>query len=201
MNHNLRDLFAVSIAGAFLTLSGGAKAATSLVGPAYSATINVNQLSSGVSTIDLSGLFETDFVLANSNGTQTFTSNGTINLTGPGGISFSQAVVDTGYLPVGSGYVQARHSTAFDFLISLTTAQQALFLGNGATPVTVSLTNYSTTGPTSSTAFYAWSVQNLNAVAPVPEPGEWLLMLCGLGLIGFIATRRKNETLDMPMAA
>ncbi len=31
------------------------------------------------------------------------------------------------------------------------------------------------------------------AVAPVPEPGEWLLMLSGLALIGFIATRRKNE--------
>jgi hypothetical protein len=27
---------------------------------------------------------------------------------------------------------------------------------------------------------------------PLPEPGEYLLMLCGLGLIGFIATKRRN---------
>lgn len=29
-------------------------------------------------------------------------------------------------------------------------------------------------------------------VAAIPEPGEWLLMLSGLCLVGFIATRRKN---------
>jgi hypothetical protein len=32
------------------------------------------------------------------------------------------------------------------------------------------------------------------AVAPVPEPGEWLLMLSGLALVGFIASRRKNSS-------
>jgi hypothetical protein len=30
------------------------------------------------------------------------------------------------------------------------------------------------------------------AVAAVPEPSEWLLMLSGFGLVGFIASRRKN---------
>ena len=39
------------------------------------------------------------------------------------------------------------------------------------------------------------------SVAAVPEPGEWLLMLCGLGLIGFIANRRKYDSSNMLMAA
>jgi hypothetical protein len=30
------------------------------------------------------------------------------------------------------------------------------------------------------------------AVNPVPEPGEYLLMLCGLVLLGFLATKRKE---------
>lgn len=38
----------------------------------------------------------------------------------------------------------------------------------------------------------------LNAV---PEPSTYAMLLAGLGLIGFIATRRKNGSSDMPMAA
>jgi uncharacterized membrane protein len=44
-------------------------------------------------------------------------------------------------------------------------------------------------------------VLNLNTVAAVPEPSEWLLMLCGFGLIGFIVTRRENGSSDLMMAA
>ena len=44
------------------------------------------------------------------------------------------------------------------------------------------------------------SYAGVGAVAAVPEPGEWLLMLSGLALIGFIATRRRNNEGSMTFA-
>jgi hypothetical protein len=37
--------------------------------------------------------------------------------------------------------------------------------------------------------------------APVPEPSTYAMMLAGLGLIGFIAYRRKSNSSNMLMAA
>jgi hypothetical protein len=47
-----------------------------------------------------------------------------------------------------------------------------------------------------------WYVTNVSvAVAAVPEPETYAMLLAGLGLIGFIAYRRKNDSSGMPMAA
>ena len=36
----------------------------------------------------------------------------------------------------------------------------------------------------------AYSINSLQFASAVPEPGEWVLMLGGLGLMGFIARRK-----------
>jgi hypothetical protein len=41
----------------------------------------------------------------------------------------------------------------------------------------------------------------IGILTSVPEPSEWLLMLSGIGLIGFFAVRRKNNSSNMLMAA
>jgi hypothetical protein len=55
----------------------------------------------------------------------------------------------------------------------------------------VSLINYSTTGPGSSTAFYGWDVRN-GEVTAVPLPGALPLLMSGLGAFAFMR-RRKNS--------
>lgn len=40
-------------------------------------------------------------------------------------------------------------------------------------------------------SFYA---RGTNVTAPVPEPAEWILMLSGLGVVGWIANRRRART-------
>lgn len=37
-----------------------------------------------------------------------------------------------------------------------------------------------------------YGVSALATVAAVPEPGEWAMLLAGLGVIGFVANRRRN---------
>lgn len=44
------------------------------------------------------------------------------------------------------------------------------------------------------------TLYGLGVTSPVPEPSTYVMMLAGLGLIGFIAYRRKNDSSNMPMA-
>jgi len=41
-------------------------------------------------------------------------------------------------------------------------------------------------------SYYNLDNISVSAVAPVPEPATWAMMLVGLGAIGFMARRRQN---------
>jgi hypothetical protein len=106
MKQKLRNIFVISLASAGLALCSSALAANfTVVGPSYNATVSLNQVTVDITNLELSGYLETDFVLIGSDGTNTYSANGTINLTGPSGLSFSQAIVDTGCVPVRSGSI------------------------------------------------------------------------------------------------
>ena len=71
---------------------------------------------------------------------------------------------------------------------SITAKAVATTFGNAAGADTVTL---------ASNGVLTYSVAG---VAAVPEPGEWMLMLSGFGLVGFIAARRKNHNASMKFA-
>jgi hypothetical protein len=60
-------------------------------------------------------------------------------------------------------------------------------------PITLSAGNYvlEVRGDVVGTA--GGSYAGVLNISPIPEPGEWVLMLIGLGLVGFVATRRKQK--------
>src|SRR5450759_241341 len=80
--------------------------------------------------------------------------------------------------------------------------------GNG-TSGAGTIGEYTTSGATvnasliSGSGFYPTNIAVSAAPvsAPVPEPSTYAMMLAGLGLIGFIAYRRKNNSSNMLMAA
>lgn len=88
--------------------------------------------------------------------------------------------------------------TPFTNTAAIGQSQNFFFL----TPVKVGFSYSKVTGTqfTNANGASAWTLAANGtlsyAVAPVPEPGEWLLMLSGLALIGFIATRRKEGSVS-----
>ena len=40
---------------------------------------------------------------------------------------------------------------------------------------------------------YLDNIQLVGTALPVPEPGEWAMMLAGLGVVGFVASRRRSR--------
>lgn len=70
--------------------------------------------------------------------------------------------------------------------------------GNGMLNLSASSPNSFGLNITSSQVTYSLTSLTL---APVPEPSEYALMLGGLGLVGFIASRRKKKEDSMPFNA
>ena len=44
------------------------------------------------------------------------------------------------------------------------------------------------------------TLMNVSLMGTVPEPETYAMLLAGLGLIGFISYRRRNDSSNMPMA-
>lgn len=109
-----------------------------------------------------------------------------------------------------NGFDLAEWDNTFTASISLTTAgpsgttTQVLplsILGNSYKTVGNDFTHFSLTGYGNVVSFtlagsVSWAfiaLDNLEVAAPVPEPETYAMLLAGLGLLGFIARRRKQE--------
>ena len=110
------------------------------------------------------------------------------------------------YNAITGAAVNASLVSGLNYPIGLAVSGPDLFVTN-ANPGTIG--EYTTSGATvnasliSGSGFYPTNIAVSAAPvsAPVPEPSTYAMMLAGLGLIGFIAYRRKNNSSNMLMAA
>jgi PEP-CTERM motif len=112
---------------------------------------------------------------------------------------YSFTITDPGSL---SGNITAVNFGSYNILALTVTLQDASFavIGSDSTPAdgfsfgSLAAGNYAlnvlgfATG--SQGGFYAGGL--IAQTAPIPEPETWALMLAGLGLVGFIARRRRS---------
>ncbi len=112
--------------------------------------------------------------------------NPNLNVTAAAGMAVQAALSSTAGINISnfSLYDNQNH------LITASTNMSSLVSG----ALTNGIYTLDVTG-TSSNPQGAYNV-NVFAVSAVPEPGEWALMASGLGLFGFIATRRSKVKQD-----
>lgn len=182
---------------------------------------------SGVGTFSVSGLSYGSYILNNVDGTSgpfitnslssnsfnaSTTAGGTINvyvtasgLTSPSGIvpfqsSFTENLLTAGFSVTESSFVDAANgifslatpigSQTFN---AIGTSVQGANVNVGAGP-------YSVTVKYTIAASGEGSANSTAIVTPVPEPSTWAMMILGFMGVGFMAYRRKNQSVGLRLA-
>jgi opacity protein-like surface antigen len=182
-----KTLMAAALAATALTATSAS--AAELVNFTIDTEISGSNVPGSPTTAAITGQFDYDAVLAQS---PTAVSNFSVLIGGvsfanfPAGVSatLSNFTGATGLLNFTSGA-----STIFSFNLA------GLVSANGRPPAfgtTVSNASSFTYGDGTPITINAGSVGTLDAVAAVPEPATWAMMMLGFGMVGFGLRRRSN---------
>ena len=191
----------------FLGTAGGtyvwSVAATALPGIAYGTSGILSTSNSGAALVGTTMAPNVSAAATNMNGVYLADVNNLLATASAGAISITTPVGYTGAAYVGTLNAMGSNfgaATPFTNTAAIGQSQNFFFITptQNARSQYAGTTNYQFGNAAGTSAWTLGANGALTyavaaAVAPVPEPGEWLLMLSGLALIGFIATRRKNE--------